>query len=124
MQQFRNDFSVEVHVKELLTCLQRNQALHIQQYAEAKKNWLAECIAKADKLKEDLSNGKIPRLMNNFDSPPADMSEEYQLAIDMVKMHDKETLQLDQQQFKAFVKNIWQWSDNWSMSNSKYLSNR
>lgn len=124
MQQFRNEFSVKVHVSTLLDNLKRNLALHTQQHEEALKNWRSETIAKAEKIKQRLNNGETPKFLNDFDPPPADMSEQYKLAISMVSMHDEQTLQLDQQQFNAFVNNIWDWSNTWSASNSKYLSNR
>lgn len=121
MRKFNNDFTVIVDKEVLLKTLRSNLIKHKENFKIAIEGWKQESINKLIETKNLLENNKIPRILAIIDSPPQDMSKDYEQAIQMLEFHSENTMPLDQQQFSAFVQDKWDWSSNWNSSNSKYL---
>lgn len=51
----------------------------------------------------------------------SDYSGAYEDAIGMLSLHTGDVMQLDSQSYRAFIKDEWDWKQNFTTSNSQYL---
>lgn len=120
--------NIKVEKTKLITALKQNRAKHIADYQEATKNWQKELKAMVDSAhslldKEDYSLF-LDRKHDIFriDLRPTSHKKEYDTAIEMLEFSADQEIQLDIQQYNAFVKDEWDWRQHWSASNAKYLN--
>lgn len=122
--------SVNVSRLALLDALVKNLETHKTQYQEAIADYKTKLRLDANELVEslekDLSEKDLKKLRIEF-NPPSDHSKEYTDAIEMLEMSVDDTIQLDEQSFKAFIKNQWLWSDSFNeflTSTKSYISGK
>lgn len=115
--------SVNVDRKELLAALKKNLEIHRKDYEEA----LVEC---KDRLVKDLAAAlekaqgvKDPRKLRNWSFRfqfPQSHVRDYEDVIEMLEMSVDEIINLDQESFKAYIKNEWSWSAGFALTKSMY----
>lgn len=111
---------VKVHRQELRDKVQINRDQHRGQYERAIKGWRREATRLVQAALVELEAGT--RLFAVYtDAPPADHTKDYDCVLEMLRMSVDETITLDQQTFRQYVLDDWQWKEAWSVSNSKYL---
>jgi hypothetical protein len=123
--------TVNVDRIELLNALKSNLEVHKAQYNEAITDYKTKLKLDVAELaetleQEDLSISKLSKLRITFEAP-ADHSNDYIEAIEMLEMSVDSTIQLDEESFKAYIKNKWRWSDGFNdmlFSTKSYISGK
>lgn len=99
--------------------LMRNKEQHAKIVAEARIGYLNKATeALTDRL-EQIADGKIVAL--HFDLvPPADYTEEYDTAIQMLRLHQDPEIELSFTEVRMFIEDKWDWSDGFFATNAVY----
>ncbi len=115
--------TVNVNRESLITVLEENLEQHRKEFKEA-------VAAYRNKISKDLeaaihdidraeTNKEIQSVRVHFNFPP-NYENEYVEAIDMLRFSVDETIQLDHQTFKAYVKNEWAWTNQFKTLAASY----
>ena len=77
-----------------------------------------------DKLKEAIEvaeskEGKIPGIHLPM---PDDHTSDYDRAIGMLEMEVNDIVTIDQEDYSNYVDDNWAWKNQWSLSNTNYMS--
>lgn len=116
--------SINIARNVLLAALRDNLAIHAKEYLEALTDYRAFIICKLDaaRLKaEDAAIEDVPSIVVQF-SPPQDHREDYADAIEMLDYSTDDVINLDQESFKAYIKNEWAWSHSFKSLAASYKS--
>lgn len=115
--------SVNVSRAKLLAALKENLTKHKSDYAEAVINYrvalqsdLTAALVQANDPKSRLDKIKV-----DF-AHPQSYASQYQQVIDMLEFSVDETINLDSQAFRAYIKDEWSWKGAFEMTNSTYAS--
>lgn len=115
--------SIEVAVPTLVKTLEANRTKHLKDYEKAKRGWKKLLAKDLTALQADLESDKsIPSTRLYLKPKPEHFLGEYDEAIEMLKYSNNVTTQLDQQQFRAYVKDEWDWKNSWTASNTTYIA--
>jgi hypothetical protein len=113
--------TVNVDRLKLLGVLKENLKKHVSEYATAVVNYRlalqADLIAALAKANDPAAN--IEKLEVDFGYPQSYASQ-YQQVIDMLEFSVDPTITLDNQAFRAYVKDEWSWKSSFNLSNSTY----
>lgn len=104
---------------KVLAALKKNWELHLKIVKEAQKGYREKAIELVEKLLKDLKSGKETSLHIPLHLP-ANHSDEFDRAIDMLEMCSDKEVVLDQSQFQAYVRNKWGWQRDFLAANSGY----
>lgn len=142
------DRVVEVNREKLVQILTTNREAHIANYNAAvlgyrdiAKKELEKAHEKA-KAELELNVERCNKKIESFDPTdksvtdyltlvsavnvhliaPRNYSKEYDAAIDMAKWDVRETLELSSAEFQCFVRDVWEWSDDFVTSNARYTN--
>jgi hypothetical protein len=119
----RGELTIKVDKAELLKALKENRANHGAAYEKAKAGYIRVTTEQVKGYLTRLANGDL--LERAFlPAPPEDHTGDYDDAIDMMTWSTDNTIELDQGQFKQYVKDNWGWMDSWLVSNTAYLEAR
>lgn len=107
--------SINIDTVVLLAKLKENLASHQAEYAEAVADYrkvVALNLKAALQVAEnpETSDKDILNLSVSF-SRPSDYSQNYIDAIEMLEYSEDKVINLDQESFKAYVKNEWSWTN-------------
>jgi hypothetical protein len=123
-----HSFEIEVDKTELVRTLKLNRAKHVKIYAEAKERYLEACIAavreRLDTL-EKVSAGEAEMKQERFlrfhapndkrkdllNSCPRSYADVYDEVLEMLSYHKPDSIVLTNRQFRAWVKDEWDWKD-------------
>lgn len=139
---------ITVGRKKLLEKLKENREKHAAEYKLAVAGYKEVALKKLSDAREksrkeleknlDIVRGKI----NDFSAEtateyrdflmlvsavqvelkvPRNYTDKYDAAIDMVDWDVNETLELSYSEFQCFVRDIWDWTDDFRFTNSAYL---
>ncbi len=115
--------SVNVSREQLLAALRLNLTKHKSDYTQAVINYrlalqadLTQALVQANDPKSRLDKIKV-----DF-SHPQSYASQYQQVIDMLEYSVDETINLDSQAFRAYVKDEWSWKGSFETSNSVYAT--
>lgn len=135
---------VQVKREHLLDILKANREKHCREYREAIAGYK---VAAVSKLREYLAKGKAELERNvqreidqisqrevtdrsdslilvqqmRVDLPfPRDFTSAYDAAIDMVAWDVRDVLELTHAEFQCFVRDVWDWSDDFRKTASTY----
>lgn len=138
---------VEVNRGKLVETLKANRTAHIENYKVAITGYRVMAIAKLkegyeaakSKLEKNLKRGIAS--LDEFDPEnpdsasdyltlvegiqvslkvPRNYSKEYDAAIDMAEWDVRETLELTHAEFQCFVRDEWNWTNDFSTTNAMY----
>jgi hypothetical protein len=113
--------SVNVSRQKLLEALKENLAKHKKDYAQAVINYriaLQVDLTAALALAND-SESRLDKIKVDF-SHPQSYASQYQQVIDMLEFSVDETINLDSQAFRAYIKDEWSWKSSFETSNSVF----
>lgn len=110
---------ITVEKAPLIATLKANRETHRAIFEEAVEGFRAEAI---DQLKAHLKrvkSGKPKRVYVSVPEP-SDHTHDYDVAIEMLQMDVNDHVELDEQSFRSFVKDEWDWKTQFLASNSMY----
>ena len=112
---------ITVSTHRLLTTLKMNRDTHLDVFKRAMVKYREKVIEELDRaIKDAKGGGKIRTTFQILQ--PINQVHDYDVAIDMLKMHTEETLPLSETEFRQYVKDEWNWSRQFTASNMSYLA--
>lgn len=116
--------TINIKRSELLEALQKNLELHTEQYKEACADYEVYVLKSLQNLVKKAKKGVLNRADNEqfrfTPSPPVSHESDYREAIEMLEYSVEDTITIDGESFKAFVKNEWKWSSAFEISSALY----
>lgn len=113
--------SVNVDREKLLEILIKNRVAHKATVTEAFTKYRELVIVELDKMIAEAKSGKeIRRSVDLIE--PMDMTVSYDTAIKMLEMSVDDNIELTTMEFQQYVEDRWQWSQQFSCSNSLYTA--
>lgn len=125
----RSDLTIEVEVTDLLDTLRANRTKHLKDYETAKKGYynLLEremrtklAVIHGERIKP--SAKKWAHLEHVINRKPENYLAEYDEVIGMLEWTQDTTIRLDSMQYQQYIKNVWNWSSNFTASNVAYAA--
>lgn len=114
--------SVNVARSQLLEAIKKNREIHAAEYEVALVDFKT-------RLQEDLKAAlekvatKEPRDLSRFSVAvrfPQSHVQEYDDVIEMLEMSVDDTIELDSESFKAYIKNEWSWTNQFKAMTESY----
>lgn len=103
----------------LLAKLKENRDEHTEMFREAQAGYISTALARLKRASERLSAGEAVEL--NFRlTVPTDHTAEYTTVIGMIENHTEPKIELSADEYRMFVEDQWDWSENWFASNRGY----
>lgn len=115
------DFRITVEKTDLIEKLKDNRAAHRATYEEAFEGYRTKMIAELEKKLAKIRAGDSVDPYLRF-TAPEDHTDDYDDVIDMLEMDIGPEVELDQTQFRCYVKDDWGWSSAFAASTAAYLS--
>lgn len=111
---------VPVDKGRLLEALEYNKGKHVAEYDEAIVEYRAQAEKALRKRASEIRDGAT--LKKEVDDLPAPLSfaKDYDRAIQMVTWHTEGTIELDEQAFRAWVLDEWNWRGQFAGTTSLY----
>lgn len=129
------ELTITVSVDQLIKTLRTNRAKHLKEYETAKKGYLKLLrreletkIKVLDKVPRNqikpstVRGGSEMDLARIVNQKPTNYLAYYDQAIEMLEFALDETIKLDSSQYQQYVKDEWNWSANFTTSNSAYAA--
>lgn len=114
--------SINISRAVLLDALRKNLAVHAVEYAEALTDYKEHIAYKLHLALDKAHTGtaaEVATLTVQF-NPPQDHRTAYQDAIEMLEYSADDIINLDQESFKAYVKNEWSWTQGFKLMAASY----
>lgn len=115
--------TVNVSRERLLGALKENLVKHKVAYDSAVVNYrlalqadLTKALIEANDPESNLRDIRV-----EF-SHPTSYASQYQQVIDMLEFSVDETISLDSEAFRAYIKDEWSWKSSFEMSNSTFAA--
>lgn len=110
---------ITVNKGELLDILRKNRDAHRAIFEEALEGYRKKVVEVLEERLEEARKGRKWDVYVHL-TQPEDHTRDYTVAIDMLTMSLSDTAELDEQSFRSFVKDDWQWKRQFLASNSLY----
>lgn len=104
---------------KILKALRKNRDEHTKIVREAQKGYREKAIDIVSALLRDLKAGKSVLLHIPLVLPESHI-EDFDRAIQMLEMGTGKVVELDENEFRAYVRNQWGWQHQFLTSNSAY----
>jgi hypothetical protein len=118
---------VDVNKAELIKKLEENKTKHRENFENATKGYKTEVNARIKKMLDDLTADRLTpeevkdRIFRIWQLPvPQDHTEDYEAAIEMLQMEVRSEISVTHNDFRAFVRDDWDWKKDWVASASNY----
>jgi hypothetical protein len=115
--------TITIPRQKLLEKLTTNREQHVKEYGKALLGYqqaaLKEVRMQVEKLEEDPSHRMVLTEVK-----PISHESSYGRAIRMLEWSVDENVTLTGNDFSRFVDDDWEWREDWSTSNAKYLGRR
>lgn len=112
-------YSITVDKQELLATLQSNLEKHVAEYDETISRYPAAVATALRERADQIEAGKDVNLAFNLPKPKS-YADEYEDAIQMLTWEQKDSVELDQTQFKNLVQDEWHWKDGFAATTQFY----
>jgi len=113
--------NVTVKVADLLDLLKKNRDRHKEQFELAGQGYWKKVNQTIQKLSDKRNDPKrTPDDISISIKKPVSHLEEYDTAIEMLKMHIGETFELSKEDFQNYAMDKWEWKRDWTTTNSGY----
>lgn len=117
-----NDFGksqVTIKKIELLVAIKKNRDAHRDIFLKAQIGYRAAAIKELERMLLDArENRPIRRSIEMVE--PQEHIKDYTRVISMLEMSTADEIQISEQQFSQYVLDEWGWSNQFTMSNSRY----
>lgn len=115
--------TIEASVERLMKTLAANRDKHFKDYEKAKKGWRKLLTKQLSGLLADLeAERSLAPDQLHLPPKPTHYLKEYDEALDMLKYASNTAIDLNQEQFRAYVNDEWSWKTHWEASNTSYLA--
>lgn len=114
--------TVHINKGDLVNALTENRKKHKADFETACKGYREYMVTELERAVIRLKAGENVELRFDYDKPPEDHSEEYDVALKMMEMSVEQTIELSDQEFRQLILDDWQWRRTWDMANMKYLT--
>lgn len=112
--------SITVRKGQLLETIRANRDEHRQQFLTAQKKYREKVIEELDVRLEQARTGG--RINLGFALPePVDYTDAYDTAIGMLEWEIGDEVTLEEEDFKRYVLNKWEWARAFAASTKAYL---
>lgn len=111
--------SIIANKKEVLDTLRKNREEHKSIVAEARVAYVKKAEAAVMKKLDQLRSGKVISLAFQL-TVPLDYTTVYDTAIRALELHTGDTIQLSADQVRNLIDDIWDWTGQFTSSNSLY----
>ena len=114
----------KVKIESLLTHLKKNRDEHVGIVEEAQAEFRKLAIKKLDVMLEDATSGKRIRTSLGLKVPTIH-TDAFDNAIGLLKMTKEageEIIEIDSGEYERFVRNNWEWTQQFTDSNRAYSS--
>lgn len=112
---------VRVRKEQLLEMVRKNRDAHRALFLKAQEGFRARAVEEMDEMLRLAREGKEVRLYVGL-TAPADHTDEYDRAIQMLEMSTDDIVEIDQQTFAQLVRNEWAWFGQTTATNMTYAS--
>jgi NOL1/NOP2/fmu family ribosome biogenesis protein len=110
--------TVKINRLKLLVQLKQNRETHIAEFKEAWELYLAEAVAELKSMLKSAKEGKVRHHLGL--EVPQSYEASYDRAISMLEWSEDETVELDHNEFESYVRDNWNWKQNFTMLAASY----
>lgn len=107
--------------ERLLTKLNTNRATHKELYEKAKVEYLKQAIEECESNLNKLNRGEFIKACSGLPIPLSYLSE-YDKAIEMLELDEREELNLSESEFVKFIQDNWDWKRSFASNTGSYLA--
>lgn len=104
---------------DVLAALTKNRAAHAAIVKEAREGYVKKAQQVLSEKLSQLAAGKVVALAFSL-RVPVDQTKVYDTAIEMMKLHQEETVELDAGQVRNLMLDEWDWTDQFYGTNAVY----
>lgn len=116
---FGLSMKVSCKTGEVLSKLKENRSQHSKIVVEARKGYVERARKVLEKRLIQLKEGKIVDLIFRL-SPPLDNTWVYDTAIQMLELHQGDTIDLTGTEVRQLIQDEWDWTNAFLEKNSVY----
>ncbi len=113
--------SVTIDKSELLIILEENRDTHEAEYIDAYEGYLKACVESLEMYLEKFKEENCEQVVWG-EFPPQSQIKDYDRVIRMLELSVDGEIELTSEEFANYVQDDWHWKQNWTLSNSKYMS--
>ncbi len=104
---------ISMNREVLLEKIKENYQIYLQELKETQKDYEDLVRSFAARLNDKIRQGIFHKDFIYFNTnPPINYSEKYETVIEMLEYSTSHDIELDQSAFKSYVKNQWDWTEN------------
>jgi hypothetical protein len=107
---------------KLVEILKTNRAEHVEIYKEALAGYVIKVTEGMQTIADTWATKREIDMAPVSIQKPQSFESSYTDAIDMLEMTEESQLTLSQSEFKQYVQDRWQWTNNYVYSNSAYVT--
>ena len=108
-------------VLQVREALEKNRITHEKIFKEAEDGYKRKLKQELENKLGELVLGKLPQSNSSLVRPTNNL-EEYDAAIEMLKLTTDATIKLTQEQFNCYMRDKWSWKSSFLTTNSLYSS--
>jgi len=109
----------EFKVSDLLEKLTANREAHVVEYKEAHLGYMEKLQETLETMLAEVELGKDIKTYIDLEKPRSH-EKDYDRIIDVLEMTTAEVVHLTLGEFDKYVRDNWEWTDSFKMSNSLY----
>ena len=111
--------NIKVDTKKLIDIIKKNRNTHIKEFKEAIEAYHQEVI---ELLEEGLQKAKSGEKYQTsyYVQKPESYEGDYDTIIGMLELSIEEIVELDHDQYKQYVQNVWRWSEIFNSTRAYY----
>ena len=112
---------IEVKVSDLKTALGENRDQHAQVFQEAWRGYEKALLGTLEDMQRRVSRGKRVDLYELIKLPvPKNHTRDYDTVLHMLDLHQQDTYELDEEDFRRYVEDDWDWKREFITTASNY----
>lgn len=123
--------TITVSKNRLIETLTANRERHTETYKQAYEGYQRVCLIAVEALlagtrsmeaydERDGGRLNVDRLFQVVHGLPHDHTSHYDEALDMLSWHEGDTVEITPKEFRSYVRDEWDWSNQFNVSASRY----
>ena len=120
---FATNIKLNVPARKLLITLKENRKKHLKNYRIAVKLFKSQCLSLLESRVSSLKEDQIDiNYLLHFDLPvPISYVQAYDEVIKMLEFSEQQEVEIDSNQYRAWVEDQWDWSNSFGTSTLSYV---
>jgi hypothetical protein len=110
---------IQAKREDVLATLIKNRETHATIVKEAREGYVKKAYAALKQKEEKLLSGKVVALSFSL-RVPVDQTKVYDTAIEMLKLHQEDKIELDAGQVRNLMQDQWDWTEAFYGTNMVY----